>query len=390
MSILLENHLVAAMRVARGGEEAARRAMAEAPGSSAELLYFLAGDGAPPIREAVARNPAAPPQADRLLAQDQDPRVRMVLAQKIAPLAPELGRHGQDRLQRMAWETLSILVQDSAMQVRAAIAAAVADLPDAPRDLILRLARDTAMPVAEPVIRFSPLLTDEDLLALLVDPPTPETLAAIARRPGLSETLADAIARSAEPQAIAALLSNDSAAIKEATLDALIAGSAGQEAWHGPLVRRPVLPAAAAQALAAIVAEEFLEALLARPDLDPGLGATLRHRLAGRYDPVEPSAIRLETRFLEAAQRGDRGACTRLLAEAGAMEAGLIERAVALRSAKALVSLCWKAGFAVQTATIAQATLGGLSASHALGSLAGGLFPMTPQEMEWQIALLDA
>ena len=40
-------------------------------------------------------------------------------------------------------------------------------MPDAPRDLILRLARDAAMEVAEPVIRFSPLLTEDDLLALI-------------------------------------------------------------------------------------------------------------------------------------------------------------------------------------------------------------------------------
>ena len=78
---------------------------------------------------------------------------------------------------------LAELVEDEAVRVRAAIADVVKDMPQAPRELILRLAHDSAVPVSEPVIRLSPLLTTEDLLALLARrparaPPPPRSPAA--------------------------------------------------------------------------------------------------------------------------------------------------------------------------------------------------------------------
>ena len=98
--------------------------------------------------------------------------------------------------------------------VRAVIAEELQAMPDAPRDLILRLARDAAMEVAAPVIRFSPLLTEDDLLALIEAPPVPETVTAVARRPDLSERLSDAVGRPVRNGAVAALLANDSASIR--------------------------------------------------------------------------------------------------------------------------------------------------------------------------------
>lgn len=216
----------AAKRVAGEGAEPDRAALAGGPGTPPELLYYLAGDAAFAVRAAVAANAGTPPQADRVLATDEDPRIRAILGRKGAGLAPSLGGGAQDRLRRLAWETLCRLAEDAAAVVRAMIAEEVKAMPDAPRDLVLRLARDTAMAVAEPVIRFSPVLTEADLLALVLGPPVPETVTAVARRPGLSEAVADAIAAAGDPEAVAALLGNPGAALREATLDALIAGAA--------------------------------------------------------------------------------------------------------------------------------------------------------------------
>ena len=57
--------------------------------------------------------------------------------------------------------------------MRVVIADCVKAMPDAPRELILQLAHDTALAVCDPVVRLSPLLTDADLLALLATPPHP-------------------------------------------------------------------------------------------------------------------------------------------------------------------------------------------------------------------------
>src|SRR6185312_6062256 len=146
------------------------------------------------------------------------------------------------------------------------------------------LAHDTELPVAEPVIRFSPLLTEQDLLALLTEAPHHATIISVARRPHLNEAVCDRIAATANVSAIRVLLSNQSAAIREATLDALITSAAEHIEWHEPLVRRPKLPAGSARKLAEIVADHLLEVLANRGDLDAGLLGELRARLRKRLE----------------------------------------------------------------------------------------------------------
>src|SRR5207248_85745 len=130
--------------------------------------------------------------------------------------------------------------------------------------------------------RLSPLLTPEDLVALVSSPPAPETVTAVARRPHLAEAVSDAVAATADTAAIRSLLTNGSAAIREATLDSLIAQSAQHVEWHEPLVRRPLLPPHAARALSGIVATRLLEVLAERGDLDHELTEELRRRLTDR------------------------------------------------------------------------------------------------------------
>ena len=196
---------------------AARVRLGASPQTAPELLLALAADPAVTVRAAVAMNAAAPCKVDQLLARDADERVRTLLARKLGSLIPSLPAEERDRLQGQALATLTQLVADEAVRVRSAIADAVKEMPDAPRDLILKLAYDSAMTVCDPVIRLSPLLTAEDLLALLSARPSTATATAVASRPGLSETIADAVAATSDTGAITALLANSSAAIREAT-----------------------------------------------------------------------------------------------------------------------------------------------------------------------------
>ena len=118
------------------------------------------------------------------LARDRDERVRILLARKLAALVPTLSAPDQARLSQETWDTLTALVADETARVRAVIAEAIKELPDAPRDLILRLAQDTETSVCEPVIRLSPLLATEDLVALVTMAPAAGTVLAVARRGG--------------------------------------------------------------------------------------------------------------------------------------------------------------------------------------------------------------
>nr|WP_254452633.1 DUF2336 domain-containing protein [Roseicella sp. DB1501] len=261
-------------------------------------------------------------------------------------------------------------------------------MPDAPRELILRLAQDTAIEVAEPVIRFSPLLTEEDLLALLSAPPVPATVTAVARRPHLSERLSEAVVARADEAATAALLANESAAIRERTLDRLVAEAATHTAWQDSLVRRSGLSAGAVLTLATMVADHLLAPLISRNDLDPSLARVLRARVALRLERRGEDSLSPELAFEEAALRGDRTRMLRLLAERSGVPVLAIEHVAQLRSAKALVSLCWKAGFDPRSALLAQGVLGHIPPDAAMPLPEAGGWPLTVAEMQWQIEVL--
>ncbi|WP_157967095.1 DUF2336 domain-containing protein [Elioraea thermophila] len=405
------NEYEEAKRIARAGTVEERAALARRSDMPPELLFYLAADQEGVVRAAVAANDTTPAQANRLLAEDADEQVRTALARKIAALAPTLDAESRDRLQRLTYETLQKLVEDAAVSVRAAIADVVKDMPDAPRDLILRLARDVEIPVCGPVLEFSPLLTTEDLLGLIDQPPNPDALAAIARRPHLNETVSDAIAATASSPAIVALLRNGSAQIREATLDSLIAQAADHVEWHEPLVRRPKLSPRAARALAAIVADHLVRALAERPDLDEATAEFLRrqtvkqiawrgpeiptHR-SDRPQPAEAMAKATElttrgllddTTLLAAATRGEARLVAAMLARAASLPLAVVDRAATLRSAKGLVSLCWKGGFSPKVLEPVQALLGRLPPSGMLVAVDDG-WPLSEDEMRWQLAFL--
>ncbi len=389
------------------GDAAARVRLAAHPGTSQHLLQHLAVDADVMVRAAVAMNRAATPALHAILTTDGDERVRALLAAKIAHLLPGLagGEHAQAAQHIRA--ALAVLVEDEAVRVRAAIADAVKAMPAAPRKLILRLAADPALRVCDPVIRLSPLLTDADLLVLLAFPPHPEAPQSVAARPGLNAHVADWIAARADSATIHALLQNRSANIQEVTLDALVARAAGRPGWHEPLVRRPTLSKAAARALSAMVAIGLVQVLSDRADLAPALATELRQRLLTRLgahvapgedvdDPL--SALRklhsagglTEATLLEAARAGDLRRVTAALALASGLPLATVERATYLRSAKALVSLAWRAGFSMKAASVVQAVLGQLEPGDVLTALHGGTFPLTNAEMTYQIEVLVA
>ncbi|MBW4089980.1 MAG: DUF2336 domain-containing protein [Proteobacteria bacterium] len=391
-------------------DEAARVRLGSGRETSPSDLERLAADPAVLVRAALALNPATPPATDRRLAQDPDERVRALLARKLATLAPALSAEDQGHLERQTYDTLAMLVEDTAEQVRAAITEVVKAMPTAPRKLILRLAQDTAVAVCEPVLRLSPLLTEADLLALLQASPSPGTAQAIARRPSLNASIADAIAASTDAAAIRTLLANPSAQIREAALDGLIARAAAHTDWHAPLVRRPSLPPRAARALAGIVATQLLEELAQRADLPPDLTAELARRLEVRLhagtavralaeeSPAAPAmaeahriarAGRLtEATLLGVLQQGEGRLAMALLAIAAAMPITAVERAVALRNAKGLVSLVWKAGFSMATATRLQGALGRMGPTEVLAPGPRAAFPLAVEEMHWQLEML--
>jgi len=391
-----------------GSTEAARVHLGAASDTAPDIMRALASDPAVTVRAAVAMNLAAAGDVDMVLARDRDERVRILLARKLAALVPGLGDTDRHALRERALATLHQLVSDEAVRVREAIADVLKDMPQAPRSIILQLAGDTAVTVFDPVVRLSPLLSSDDLLALLGGATGVDVAVSVAARPGLAEEVADALAASSNIRAITALLSNSTAAIRESTLDMLAAAGRPHEDWHKPLVTRPRLSARAARALSDYVATQLLDVLAGRADLPVATARELRRRLEARLNPVPVQTRRdpdieqamTEARQIQAAnqldeaallaaiQRGEPRMATALLAVASDLPASAVDRAATLRSAKGLVSLVWKAGFTMHVAGPLQTLLARLNPAMILRPTPGGGFPLAIDEMRWQIDFL--
>jgi uncharacterized protein (DUF2336 family) len=348
------------------------------------------------VRGVLAMNPAADAETNAALACDGDERVRILLARKLSLLAPALSATAQTALRRETLATLTALAEDAAERVRAAIAEAVKDLPNAPRDIIMRLAHDEAVSVCEPVIRFSPLMTADDLLSLVAAAPSSGTRLAVARRPAIGAAVSDALAAGGTDDVILALLMNETAQIREATLDALVDRSVDHPPWHDPLVRRPGLSEQSVATLSLIVADHLLEMLAARGDLSAPIAENLRERVAARLgtegvpapDSV-PTSKPTEAELLAAAREGDAVKASMLLAAAADLPLPVVRRAASLRSAKGLVSIAWKAGFSMHAAYALQIVLARMAPGTALRGGPGNSYPLTVQEMSWQLKFLS-
>ena len=158
--------------------------------------------------------------------------------------------------------------------------------------------------------------------------------------------------------------------------------------WQERLVRRTGLPSRAALALVSVVADHLLEPLATRADLDPTLARVLRARVDLRLEGRQVKHLPPELAFEEAALHGDQATMLRLLAEGAALPPLAVDHAVRLRSAKALISLCWKAGFSQRCATLAQTVLAQIAPAATIQPGPDGSWPLSEAEMKWQIELM--
>jgi uncharacterized protein (DUF2336 family) len=312
-----------------------------------------------------------------------------VLARRLASLLPNLAPASVDREAGRLRQLIGELVRDESARVRAAIAEIVKSVADAPRDLILSLARDEEWVVADPVIAASPVLTDEDLVALVTLPPVAATVVAVARRAGISEAVSDAIVATARDDAITCLLANHTAALREATLDVLIAEAGAKHIWHESLVRRPRLSAKAMLALSEVVAAKYLALLSVRADLPPDALTTVRGRLAATPPPPRDQTADAcsETALLAALSRQDSERVAGILAAAADLTADIVALASLRRDKRALVSVAWKGGFSADTALRVQIDFGQIPPAVALAPKAGR-YPLPEDDMAWRVDCL--
>lgn len=377
-----------------GGDAAARAALAAAPSTPPEALYYMARDEDAAVRRAVAGNPSTPAQADAMLARDPDVSVRCALARKA--VGDGLDTEARRNLWRMGFTILETLARDQVVRVRKVLSEAFCTPADAPRDIVVRLARDTAEEVAAPVLRASPVLTDDDVVEILGDDPPEWAQRAIAERPALPARAREVLAAKGSVPAVARMLGNKTAGIPDATKQA-------------PMATHPSLSESVRQRLSRVVTGP-LHAILKRrkdagPEIEPRHGHVapppVRSAAPRSADAPPPATAAGRARAMhEAGKLGDGVLAVALengeqdfLIEALALRAQLpaprVRRMVRAMSARTIMALAWRAGLSARFGLDLQRDLARIPPPGLLYARDGVEFPLTVTEMKAQLALFE-
>ena len=194
-------------------------------------------DGAAPspVQDAASRLPD-------LIALAQEPS-----SEKRRALLRELTDHffgAPDRTEAEAalyGAVLSDLTDAMEVAVRAELSERFAAAPDAPHQLIRRLANDEAEDVAQPVLRASPVLTEADLIQVIRSRGQGH-IRAVSQRAEVSEAVSDAIVERGDDETLGVLLGNNGAQLSRAASEAADERARVNPALHAPTVERAGLP----------------------------------------------------------------------------------------------------------------------------------------------------
>ncbi len=207
---------------------------------------------------------------ERLL-RNPSPETRATTTSKIASQFEAEALSPAER--RLAEEIFRLLVRDTATLVREALSAHLKSTPNLPHDVALALANDVDS-VALPMLKFSEVLSDEDLVELVRSQGHAKQVA-IAQRPSVSVKVSDALVETGNEEAVARLVGNEGAALTEEALRRVIERYEASEAVADSLVRRANLPATIAERVVSKLTERLHDYLVAKHELPPDVASTL-------------------------------------------------------------------------------------------------------------------
>ncbi|NVK20465.1 MAG: DUF2336 domain-containing protein [Methylocystaceae bacterium] len=197
--------------------------------------------------------------------------VRAETAAKIAKGFEEGGLSETERA--LAEEIFRLMVKDAEVRVREALSENLKDNPSLPNDVALSLAADVES-VSLPVLQFSEVLSEDDLLVLIKTQGAAKQ-AAIATRKHVSENLSEALVENGNEFVVANLVSNEGADISEKTFNKVVDDFGNSELVQDKMVERTHLPLTISERLVSVVSEKYRERLVAKHELSPNVATDL-------------------------------------------------------------------------------------------------------------------
>jgi len=160
-------------------------------------------------------------------------------------------------------EVMETIVDQVSRDAKIDIATNLAILPGFPLPVVRKLANDSDIEIARPVIRGASGLTDLDLIEI-ARKASDGHLDAIATRPQLSEAITDVLIDRRSRQVVHTISANHGARFSEWGMDVLVSRASDDGQVQNALVERSDLTQKAVNALASIVSEALAIKLIER------------------------------------------------------------------------------------------------------------------------------
>lgn len=357
-------------------------APAAAAGISADKLQQLT----PEDKARLARHEQTPVPVLAQLVKDPNADLQLLLAQRLTSLLSKIHKNDDDTRATLL-EAIRQLTEESITPVRVALASALKDVANLPPDLARRLANDAERSVAEPIIRFSLSLSDEDLLSLISQHPQDWHTIAIAQRPAVSDVVSTAVVDTGNVDAGQALLTNDHAAISPATLDRM----RKLPQYQAHLAARNSLQRRIKREIMSLTQRRLYDFLRQDAKLDKATTREVLKTIERRVEHQEqaPSltpADMTEQQLRDALMLGETTIVIQALAAKAKTTEDIIRRMIVESgAARPVIALCVKLGLPMSLSVLMQQRLTRLGAGKIMYPKNGDQCPISSDDVQWQL-----
>ncbi len=176
--------------------------------------------------------------------------------------------------QEKALRTLNELARSLDKGIREALAASISSSPLVPKEIAVLLANDLDE-IAAPILQYSDVLTEGDLLELTENFDDDAKLYAIACRSEVPDALCLSLVRRGGAEVTVRLARNPGAKFSEETLSEMIDVYASNRRVHEAVIDREALPLRIVTKLIEVIADDLLSRLSARHPLDAATKETI-------------------------------------------------------------------------------------------------------------------
>ena len=165
---------------------------------------------------------------------------RRELLEGVTDLFMDDGPGLNDQEQVIASDILGKVITEVEREVRARLSYRLADLDNAPVDLIRQLASDE-IEVDRPLLERSGALSDQDLIEI-INTQGKEHQLTVSLRSSVSEGVTDALVATGDDEVMLSVINNAGAEISRGAMETIVDRSETSEMLHEPLLNRQDLP----------------------------------------------------------------------------------------------------------------------------------------------------